>query len=194
MLDTNTTMFLVPGLGLDVEVMKITNGFINAYLRDVDYDQEYDTPVFMLYRPGDIGKFQEFALQEYQRTTCLVDDYDYAGGFVVLVYNFPKEYGPEYNFFIKGKYSRFRKRYINKIPKMVIIKTAGGHTEPQLTIPYMACTKSEVLQKYWQQKFADPDDPWIQWETGDELWYKPKMSLETLDINKIVSELEQQKI
>ncbi len=83
---TITSIFMVPTLMVPKNALK-QNGFINAYLDDVDRDFKYDDDViYVLFLPTDLAKFREFLDGEYERTTSIIEDYDYEGGFVVLVY------------------------------------------------------------------------------------------------------------
>jgi hypothetical protein len=174
---TCTTLFLVPGLGLNLENIK-KYGFINGFMDDKD-GTHYNYAVYVLFKPLDVPDFQDFLISEYQRAENLIEDYDYQGGFVTLVYRFPEKFRAEYILFKKGKYSRFSQEYIDILPKerSGIDSQGGQYVEPSLQI--RVCTRSKALVEYWEKKLD------IKMEPGDELWSIPNLEKETLDISKI---------
>ena len=79
---TITSIFMVPTLGINREKL-VENGYINGYLSDSRRDVQHRNVVYLLFKPANLDKFREFLDNEYERTTYMVDDYDYEDGYVV---------------------------------------------------------------------------------------------------------------
>lgn len=179
MMDTNTTMFLVPGLGINVEEVRFRYGFINGYISDKD-QYAYDRAVYLLFKPKDVIEFQLFFEREKKRTINLIDDYDYEDGHTVLVYEFPSKFDKEFQLFLGGRYSRFRNKYKELLPVFESKLDEDDIPFSEHTIQFMVIYKSKALREYLEKKMDTilTDD--------EELWSKPNIELETLDISKIL--------
>jgi hypothetical protein len=178
---TCSTLFLLPSIGLQrKDILKY--GFIDAYIDDIHHEPHYEESIYLLFRPKDMLPLQVFIDQEYKRTKQLIEDYDYAGGYVVAVYEIPEEFKPEYNLFLKGKYSRFRKRYTDLFPKMVEIMTDGRMT-PQYSLPYHIFNRTDAMRNFWEEKFE------TRLDEDAEMYSVPDIEgREKLDIYKLVKE------
>ena len=66
---------MVPTLKVPKDSL-LNNGFVNAYISDVDRDIQYPDSVYLLFLPKDIEQFREFLDDEYDRTESVIDDYD----------------------------------------------------------------------------------------------------------------------
>jgi hypothetical protein len=179
-MDTTTTMFLVPGLGIDIEEVKFRYGFINAYLQDKEREP-YERGVYLLFKPKSMIEFQLFFEREKTRTHQLIEDYDYDGGYIVLVYVFPDEYLLEYKLFLRGKYSKFRSKYRQLLPDIDSKIDSEGVPFTEYSMQFMIIYKAPALKKYMEKKLG------TEFEEEDELWSKPDIKKETLDISKIIS-------
>lgn len=177
-MDTTTTMFLVPGLGFNVERIRFTHGFINGYLRDAEREP-YENSVYLLFKPKNLVEFESFVRNEYLRTKDLVEDYDYKGGYVVMVYGFPAEFLFEYKLFLKGKYSKFREKYIVKLPAVDSKIDHNGDPFTEHSLQFMICYKAKALRDYWEKKLG------MDFDEEQEFWSKPVLRRETLYIDKI---------
>lgn len=177
--DTTTTMFLVPGLGLSLEEIRFRYGFINAYLKDEDREP-YERGVYLLFKPANIIDFEHFLEREKKRTAQLIEDYDYRGGYVVLIYVFPEEYLHEWKLFLKGRYSKFRAKYLVLLPEIDSKVDSEGIPFTETSLQYMICYKAPALKQYLEKKLGE------ELEEDAEYWSKPSMKKETLNINKIL--------
>lgn len=173
-----TTIFLVPGTGLRKKDI-VKHGFLSAYLDDRNHEIHHESSVYLLFHPEDITAFQQFLEKEYKRTPLLVEDYDYEGGYIVTVYKFPEKFMEEYNLFLEGKYSKFRKVYVELFPKEVLVTDSKGNKSMEISLTYHIFTRSEAIKRYWEEKIGQdiPDEM--------ELWSSPDLEKETLDINNI---------
>jgi len=95
---------MVPTLNVPKDVL-LDNGFLNAYVGDVDKDIEYENSVYLLFLPEDILKFREFLDDEYERTTTIIEDYDYLNGYVVIVYKLNMKWETNFDLIRQGRYS-----------------------------------------------------------------------------------------
>lgn len=179
-----STIFLLYPLG--IERKKITQlGFIQAYLADAEKDVEYQSPVFLLFKPDSPTIFQAFVDSEYERlnkvtgTVDIIEDYDYVDGYVVLVYQFPKEFEEDYNKFLEGKYSKFSKKFRETYPKVVKIKTEEGRPIEEVSTQYRIINRTPEFREYLEEILG------IEFQGDMEFWSKPDMSKETLTIDKI---------
>jgi hypothetical protein len=150
---TITTIFMVPTLGIDRGDLS-KNNFINAYLGDIDLDLYLEQDVvFLLFKPNDRLNFDIFLEKERQRTTDLIDDYDYHDNYVVLVYSLSEEYKTDFNLIRHSKYSQTSKKFQNLFPKQVTdYSNDGNRTLPSLQ--HMIFSKDERLQSYWENELG----------------------------------------
>ena len=180
-MDTTTTMFLVPGLGINVEEVKFRYGFINGYLQDKEREP-YERGVYLLFKPKDMIEFQLFFEREKKRTINLIEDYDYEGGYIVQVYVFPDEFLMEYKLFLKGRYSKFRQKYKILLPDLDSKIDSEGIPFTELSLSFMIMYKSKALREYLEKKLG------TEFDEEDELWSKPDIRRETLNIIKILED------
>lgn len=179
MVDTISTMFLLPGLGLKLEEIRFRFGFINAYIKDDDHEP-HDRGVYLLFKPDDLIEFEHFVQREKKRTPQLIEDYDYRGGYVVLLYIFPEEYLHEWKLFIKGKYSKFRDKYKVLLPDVESKIDSEGMPFTEMSLQCMIVFKAPALKQYLEEKFGE------ELEEDAEYWTKPSTKKETLNITKII--------
>lgn len=174
---TNTSLFLLPGIGLNISDIK-EYGFVNAYISDKNREH-YPNCVYVLFKPNDPTIFTLYFIStEYKRTHLLIDDYDYARGYIVLVYQFPEEYEQEYRSFLKGKYSQFRRKYKDLFPQEIHSEDeVGPFTQPSFF--HHVFNKTRMLEEYWVKRIGEKPDK------EGEYWSIPDLDDETLDINKL---------
>lgn len=172
-----STIFLLPGIGLQRRQL-LKYGFIAAYIDDKSHEPHYRDAVYVLFKPPDMDLFQIFLDHEYRRTGVL-DDYDYARGYVVVVYSFPTEFMDEYQLFKKGKYSKFREKYRKLFPKKVDVLEDDGSITNTFSLPYLIFEKAESLKEFWEERVGET------LERDAEYWTSPDLeSKEVLDITE----------
>ena len=179
---TNTTLFLLPALGLCEDEMSESLGFIDAFLKDEHRPTGFKYTVYVLFRPADVRKFQEFVEGEYARTSALVEDYDYADGFVVLVYHYPQAFHKDYNRFLKGKYSRFSIPFVDQFPRYEKAADGTNPNIPQISFQRMVFHKAPALVAFMEEQVGAA--------ITDECWYIPNQERETLRIDRIRQKLK----
>lgn len=174
---TVTNLFLVPPLGIGRERLRLQN-LIDAYIKDAGSDLDYTDVVYLLFKPDDMELFQEFVEEERQRNDLLIDEYDYAGGFIVLVYKTHPEDKEDIELIFKGQYSKISQRYKKKIPAVVKQVIRGLHKD-SISLQYEIIAKSQNVKDWWKKEL-DIDIP-----EGSEVWSIPDLEKETLYIDKI---------
>ncbi len=176
--ETDTTRFLVPAVGLKVTYLKHEHGFIDAYLKDPTAPRYHEFSLYLLFKPDNWEKFQDFVTAEYCRTAFSIDDYCYEDGYGVIVYGFPDCWQHEYDLFLEGKFSYFRKKYLNLLPQEEYLEdTHGPFSQP--SIQYHVCNRTKILKNHWERVIGEKIDG------ESELWSVPKMENETLNIEEI---------
>lgn len=174
---TITSIFMVPTLGIKKEDLR-DNGMINGYSRDGNRDVQYENSIYLLFKPQDLDKFRTFLDDEYERTKDLIDDYDYEGGYIVVVYQLNPKFKRDFGFIREGMYSKTTPEFQALFPKVVKIKRGGLHKD-EISLQYRVFNKTEDLKKYWEDKLdMEFDDDW-------EVWDGFELDKETLFIDKI---------
>jgi hypothetical protein len=181
---TITTIFMVPTLKVPTNALK-DNGIINGYIKDVDRDVEYPNCIYLLFKPDDMDKFRNFLESEHERTNDIVEDYDYDGGYVVVVYKLNPKFEKDFVIVKEGKYSKTSQEFQNLFPKAVKIVTNGLHRD-EISLQIRVFKKTEDLREFWEEKLGvDFDEEQEVWEGWDE-------EKEILNINKLKEEYVQQ--
>lgn len=175
---TATSIFMVPTLKIDRERLKDHN-FINAYIKDINREVQYKkNAVYLLFKPDNFNAFNYFVEGEYDRTVNIVEDYDYEGGYVVLVYVLDGRYMDDFELIKQGKYSRTSREFQDLFPKVVKIIKNGLHRD-EISLQHRIFKKTDDLRAYWEERMGIdlPDDMEV-WEVFIE-------DNEVLDINQI---------
>jgi hypothetical protein len=173
---TISTIFMVPTLGTPKGSL-LENGFLNAYLDDDMNELKYNKLViYLLFKPNDVDIFKSFLDNEYERTNKIIEDYDYTGGFIVVVYKLDDKYKKDFDLIIEGKYSKTSKEFQNLFPKVIKIKKNGLHRD-ELSLQYRVFNKTNDLVEYWQDKlglseWSDDYEVWTTFEIHNEILTK----------------------
>lgn len=160
--NTSTTLFLLPITGnLKSDLLK--HGFLNAYVEDELKKGEYENCIICLFQPKDLVDFDLFVEEERNKIN-FVDEYDYDGGFSVLVYSLGAEYQDDIDRILKGKYSSTTKKYQQLIPKFMGIMTKS--------IQHMVFEKSPAMKKKIEELYdielPEDIDYWEMFNIDDE--------------------------
>lgn len=173
---TITTIFIVPTLKIGKERLT-ENGFLNGYIKDELKDVHYDDCAYLLFKPDNMGKFKEFVDTEYERTKNLVEEYDYEGGYVILVYHLDESFKKDYDLIRETKYSKTSAEFQALFPKVVKV-VKNGLRRDEISLQYRVFTKSEDIRKYWEDRLG------ITLSAEIELWEGFFDENETLNIEK----------
>lgn len=178
--NTHTTIFMVPTLKTPKNSLR-NNGFINAYLVDNVSESTYEDCIYILFKPKDLDMFKDFLDSEYERTKQIVEDYDYEGGFVVVVYKLSQKWKEDFNLIKQGKYSQTSDGFQKVFPKVIKLMKNGLHRD-ELSLQYRIFNKTNDLIAYWQDKLGI-----TYWDEDMEVWSEFKIENETLT-KKVLNE------
>lgn len=172
---------MVPTLKVPKDALR-GNGFINAYVKDVRKEDQYDGCIYLLFKPENLDKFREFLDSEYERTKAVIEDYDYEDGFVVVVYKLDDKYKNDFVLVKQGRYSKTSKDFQKLFPKVIKI-TRNGLNKDEISLQYRIFNKAEDLVSFWEDKLGIDlveivGDDFEVWEGFDE-------SKEILELDKI---------
>ena len=171
-----TTIFLLPGIGHSRQSL-LKYGFLAAYLDDINHSVHYENALYLLFKPEDLFEFSNFLTQEHSKGKSIIEDYDYDGGYSVVVYLFAEKFLPEYELFLQGKYSEFRPEYTKLFPKTVKVSDPKlGIQVNKSSLQTHIFTRSKLIKEYWEKKIGQKISDTM------ELWSRPDMSKEVLDI------------
>lgn len=177
-----TTLFMIKPLGIGIEKLD-KMGFINGFIQDVDHDCIYEDCVYLLFKPHDMDLFRDFIDSEYERTNNIVEDYDYQGGYVVMIYKLNPNFKNDYQLVRQGLYSKTSKDFQNLFPKIVKIMKNGKHRD-EISLQYRIFNKTQDLITFWEDKLG------IRFSNDQEVWEGFHEERETLNINKIKQYVE----
>jgi len=174
---TITSIFMVPTLNVPKDAL-LNNGFLNAYVGDVDKDIQYENSVYLLFLPKDIEQFREFLDDEYERSESVIDDYDYPNGYVIIVYKLNHKFKNDYNLIKEGRYSETSKKFQELFSRVVKVKKNGLHRD-HVSLQYRIFNKTEDMIEYWESKLG------IEFTENLEVWDGYDIAKETLNIELI---------
>lgn len=174
---TITTIFMVPTLNIPREELK-NNGFINGYVKDSHRDVQYKDCIYLIFQPKNVDKFREFLDSEYERTKDLIDDYNYEGGYVVVVYRLNPTFEKDFKLIRQSKYSKTSKAFQSLFPKLIKIVKNNLHKD-EISLQYRVFNKTEDLVQFWEEKFD------VVFDDDQELWHAFEEENEVLNINKL---------
>lgn len=176
---TVTTIFMAPTLKIPKDALK-ENGFLNAFVKDLNKDIQYENAVYLLFHPKDADKFREFLDGEYERTKDIIEDYDYPSGFVVVVYKLNPLFKEDFGLIRRGKYSQTSPDFQIQFPKVIKIIHNGLHRD-EISLQVRVFKKTEDMVKYWEEKLGVTFSKTQEvWEGFDEK--KEVLTKEILDI------------
>ena len=178
---TNTSIFLVPTLGIKRESLD-ENNCINAFCSDKKRDVQYENAVHILFKPKDLDKFRAFLDEERERTEALIDDYDYEDGYIVVVYKLDNKWEKDIFLIKNGQYSKTSFDFQQIFPKVKKVVVNGKHDD-QISLEWRIFKKSEDMKDFWEN-----DKKWgsgIKLTESMEVWPMWEEEKETLDISKI---------
>jgi hypothetical protein len=156
----------------------LSNGFINGYIKDLNQDFHYEDCVYLLFKPTDMDRFAFFLDQEKERTDAIVDDYDYEGGYVVVVYQLDPEFKPDFDLIRQGQYSKTSRRFQELFPKVMKVVKNGKHKD-EISLQYRIFNKTQDLVNFWEENLN------ISLDSDQEVWEGFHEERETLNIHKL---------
>lgn len=179
---TISTLFMLRPLGLSSSILS-KFGFINAFSKDIDKEYCYDEGVYLLFKPLDMDIFRSFLEQEYE-TTDVIEDYDYSGGYVVVVYKLKNEFKNDFTLVKLGLYSKTSKSFQDTFPKVVKIIDKKGRHKDEISLQYRIFNKTQDLIDFWEDTLN------VTFSKSQEVWEGFHEEKETLNIQNIIYNVE----
>jgi len=176
---TISTIFFVPLLKINSEDLNIEkHGFLNAYQFIKGEENPNLDEIYLLFKPSNQERFNEFIDGEYWKSDRIIEDYDISEGFIVLVYKLDPKYKDDFDLIRQGKYSKTSHEFQSLFSRIKKIMRNGLYKD-EVSIQYKIFTKAEDLKNYWEdrvgQSFKEDMEVWSGWNSQKE----------TLDINVI---------
>lgn len=168
---------MVPTLKVPNEGFK-NHGYINAFIKDLQREIQYEDCIYVLFKPINIDAFREFLDSEYERTDNIIDDYDYEDGLVVLVYKLNPIFEEDFKLIKEGKYSKTSDAFKEQFQKIKQIKVNGLRRD-ELSMQWRIFKKTIDLREYWEERLG------VNFDEDQEVWKGWDEENETLNINKI---------
>lgn len=168
---TATTLFMLYALGY--KPFSLPVNFVNAYIADEGFDENYTCPIFVLYRIDTTTAHRDKMWSEFEKSMKNNPSFqcDYYVGkeaeldLVMYVFETPKRFQEDYYKFLEGKYSEFSEEYKTVFSKKTLINNVLTPV-----IHYLAIEKNETLRQQVELIINDKLD------AKAELWPKPDIS------------------
>lgn len=174
-INASTLFILKPVVGVNWGVLGEEFGLINSYLQDKAREDLTGELLFVLFKPVDFDYFEMF-LEEQSKSEHFLEDYDYAGGYVVMVYKIPKWLESDFKLFKEGKYSKF-----SDLLKNCYDKEVKAFLQPIPTFQWDVFNKSDRLRKELEEYIGNYIDK------SSEIWGLPDVEKkEVLDIQQFI--------
>lgn len=155
---TKAYILLFPGLEVN-EAALVKLGMVNCFIGDEEYDgngnSEGGKKLFLLFKDAD-----QILLGKIMDVYKSVDEYD-VGEYTMMVMDWPSEWDKEWDFFIKGAYSKFSDKYKerfgtgSKAPPLAE-KNLGKIASPGWLIIH----KHHSLRELQEEKIGQPLEDW----------------------------------
>jgi len=175
---TVSSTFFVPLLKIGKDNL-VKAGYVNAYIRDDGRDVEYQECVYLLFKPENLIDFKQFLEDEYERTKNIIDDYDYGGGFVVLVYKLNPKFKKDLDLIREGKYSKTSKNFQSEYSKTIRISDGAHSWKEEVSIQFRIFNKTKDLREFWERELE------VTFSDDQEVWYAFDEEKETLTPKKL---------
>jgi len=174
---TISSTFFVPTLKIGKDNL-LKAGYINAYFKDEENSIQYEDCAYLLFKPENLMDFRQFLAEEYDRTKNIIDDYDYGGGLIVVVYRLNPKFKQDFDLIKAGKYSQTSKAFQAEFPKT--IKLFEGNTfKEEVSIQFRIFNKTKDLKDFWEKKLD------VRFKDDQEVWYSFDDDKETLTLKKL---------
>ena len=172
-----TTLFLVPLLGYKLKELARL-GFESAFIKDELREIEYPNALYLLFRPVGVDNFNEFVEKEREKGTIL-DEYDYDGGWTMLVWKYSSRWNKDVELILQGKYSQTSDEYQYEIPSTVPSISLQSDV---MTIQHHIFNKTEWVKEYIYNKYG------LEVTNQDECWsfYPDREIFSEKTLNKLI--------
>lgn len=155
--DNLSSIFLLPSIQLDARTRSRFNtyGFINSFTSCNRL--KYNHPVlFLLFKPEKFNKqFLNF-YQDLSKNRNFLEEYDLGDNYLLIVFEIPEKFIPDYKFFLEGKYSKMSKDYQRLFPNTVFTKGVmkDGKYIQKVSSFYHIFNRTDYLKERWREKLG----------------------------------------
>lgn len=156
----------------------INIGLVNTYLRDGERDIQYENSLHLLFKPKNTDKFTWWLDREYQNNPAIIDDYNYSGEYIIVVYKLNPSFEKDFQLVKEGKYSKTSPEFRKLFPKVIKIVKNGRHFD-ELSLQYRIFNKTNDLVEYWENEFN------VSFGDEMEVWRKMNEEEETISHKKL---------
>ena len=167
---TITSIFMAPTLGIDLSILK-ENGYLNAY--SMSSYAPHDDAVYLLFKPLNIVKFNDWLEAEFDRTEFIIEDFDHPGGYVIVVYKLNPDFKKDFDLIKLGKYSKTSRSFQKLFPLKVQIE---GKKEEDYSLQYRIFNKTPDIVELLETKYD------ITLNKDSEVWELFELEKETLKL------------
>ncbi len=169
-----SSIFLLPLLKIPMNVLG-EMGLINTFLDDLNkenYDIQGDL-LYLLFNNTDSIVFSDF-LSEYKDKIEIIDDYDYEGGWIVVVVRLDEKWKEDYSKFYEGKYSEMSKEFKEQFPYSANTEDDKGVLSKDTTLQWSIFKKDKRIALEWNEEYG------LDVKRNNEVWQCPQMDKEVL--------------
>jgi hypothetical protein len=152
------------------------HGFVNSYLFNGEEEVQIKNSLNLLFCPPDIEKFNDFIFQEKEKGAPIIDEKDYLGNNIIIVYKLPDKFQSDYDLLWEGKYSQMSEEFKKTIPGVVKYTDSRGYPVTNRTMQHMVFDRYAPLRKYWEEAFNQ------EMTEEQELWTIPTVESETFKL------------
>lgn len=168
-----STIFLLPATGIALKMREyfLKFGFVNTYISS---DISYPFPcLYILFQPEKFDKGTLGFFNELEKEKNFIESFDFNDNKVVFVFRIPKKFDRDYNIFLRGKYSKMSRAFMELFPKEVYVydnrgkpvKNSFGSYLKEPSQFYHIFNRTEYLKQKWAEKlnidlemFTDNDE------------------------------------
>lgn len=174
---SKSTVFLLPTIDIYLNKRpELLKYFVNAYLKDNEYSEDFYRPLFLLFKVDDFKDLKWVNTQTFLRNNSnYILEYDVGvkdGEYLVMfVYQVPETFKDDYYLFKHGAYSKLSKR----LKDLYTDKILDKDKKEILNIAYHASNKTSKIKELLKKIF-NLEEEFI--ENLEECWDAPSKKTE----------------
>lgn len=151
---TATSLFLVQLIGIPQAPIRLAEaGFVNAYIKDEIHNVEYDRGLYLLFKPKYSLSLNDFLDEERDRKARIIEEYDYAGGYTMVVYQYDAKWEEDVKLITQGKFSKTSRGFQNTIEKTRTTQKMGRKVET-MSIQHQIFKCVPEIIEYWEDLYG----------------------------------------